>query len=350
MWKLKKLPLYIDLAFCFLLLPAMLTLLPIERWLVNNSLFVCMLVAWLYIVYILNRRYTMPALFAADKRRWTAIAILLITLAGTYLITCYQMDFPFVRPHRARPIAHVPKLRMQQQAVWFLYVVVTAFSIAVGLLTELYHQIIQKQEMEVAKKKAELALYKAQINPHFLFNSLNTLYGMIITQSPHVEDAFMQFIQLMKYMYANSTKDKIPVCREAEHIRQYIGLQKYRMPDTCHIHFSYEHDTTDQLEIPPLIAVTFIENVFKHGISSHEPEEVFIILRAENGKFLLSTDNPLLNHPAQKASKGIGIENCRKRLELLYPDRFTLKAGIDNGRYKVLLSIELKNEHGMCRD
>lgn len=342
MWKLKKLPLYIDLAFCFALLPAMLTLLPIERWLVNNSMFVCILVSWLYIIYMLNRCYTLPAIFAEKKRWWMVLSIFAFTLLGTYLVTRYQIEFPFQRTLRPRQMVHAPKIRIQQQAVWFLYVVVTAFSVAVGLLTELYRQIIQKQEIEFEKKKAELALYKAQINPHFLFNNLNTLYGMIIAKSPKVEDSFMQFIQLMKYMYENSTKDKIPVYTEVSHIRQYIELQKYRLPETCHIHFSYEHDVTDQLEIAPMLSVTFIENVFKHGISSHQPEEVFIILRAERGKFFLSTDNPQLNHSKPKVSKGIGIENCRKRLELLYPGKFALETGSSNGRYKVLLTIEIK--------
>ncbi len=116
--------------------------------------------------------------------------------------------------HSSRFRQPVPKIKLQQQAVWFLYIVVMTFSMAVGLLTQLYHQIMERQAVEFERKKAELALYKAQINPHFLFNSLNTLYAMVLTGSAQVEDAFTQFIGLMKYMYANNTKDKIPVCTE----------------------------------------------------------------------------------------------------------------------------------------
>mgnify|MGYP000749746230 CR=1 FL=1 len=94
MWQIKKLPFYIDLIFCLVLLPAMMTLLPIERWLINNSLFVYLLVSWLYIVYILNRRFIMPFMFAGKKRFWIAVSLILLTAVGTYLITRYQMEVP----------------------------------------------------------------------------------------------------------------------------------------------------------------------------------------------------------------------------------------------------------------
>lgn len=90
MWQIKKLPFYIDLVFCLVLLPAMITLLPIERWLVSDSLFVYLLVSWLYIVYILNRRLTMPFLFAGNRRFLIALILILFTLAGTYFITRYH--------------------------------------------------------------------------------------------------------------------------------------------------------------------------------------------------------------------------------------------------------------------
>lgn len=343
MWQIKKLPFYIDLIFCLVLLPAMMTLLPIERWLINNSLFVYLLVSWLYIVYILNRRFTMPFMFAGKKRFWIAVALILLTLIGTYLITRYQMEVPLHHMRRTRLLQHIPKIKLQQQAVWFLYVVVIAFSAAVGLLTQLYRQIMERQTVEFEKKKAELALYKAQINPHFLFNNLNTLYAMVVTRSPKTEDAFIQFINLMKYMYANNTKDKIPLYIEVEYIRQYIELQKYRIAENFDVHFSYVHDDTEQMNIAPMILITFVENVFKHGVSSHKTGEAYITIRAEKGELLLATDNPLLNHPDSKVSKGIGIENCKKRLDLLYPNKYSLFAGERNGKYAVTLSINLRS-------
>ena len=252
------------------------------------------------------------------------------------------MEVPLHHMKRTRLLQHIPKIKLQQQAVWFLYVVVIAFSAAVGLLTQLYHQIMERQAVEFEKKKAELALYKAQINPYFLFNNLNTLYAMVVTESPKTEDAFIQFINLMKYMYANNTKDKIPLHIEVEYIRQYIELQKYRIAENFDVHFSYVHDETEQMNIAPMILITFVEYVFKHGVSSHKKGEAYITIRVEKGELLLATNNPLLNHPDSKTSKGIGIENCKKRLDLLYPNRYSLFTGERDGKYAVTLSINLR--------
>lgn len=350
----KKIPVYIDWTFCLILLPLMIFLLPVERWAVANPLFVCLFIGWLYMVYVINRRYTIPLLFKERKRIAWAITILVVTVLVTYLLTRFQVEFP----RYIRPIRHIHrmnddlftkplKIRQYQQAVWFLYMVVSVFSMAVSLLTELYRQLMMRQTVEFEKKKAELALYKAQINPHFLFNSLNTLYAMVITQSEKTEDAFMKFINLMKYMYINNIKDKISIHTEVEYIRQYIELQKYRMPECVHIHFSYEYDETEQKEIAPMILITFVENVFKHGISSCNPSDAFVTIRAKNGELCFSTCNPQLNQVHKKESKGIGIENCRKRLELLYPGKYTLSAEEKEGYYVLTLTINLDNEHKM---
>lgn len=337
----KNILFFVDLVFCLVLLPAMIMLLPIERWLEYNSPFVYLLVSWLYAVYAVNRKITMPYLSGSRRQVWTAVILILVMLAVTYFITRYQMEVPVHRFRRSRSVQHLPKIRLQQQAVWFLYVVVTTFSMAVGLLTELYRQRMHRQAVEFEMKKAELALYKAQINPHFLFNNLNTLYGMVVTASDKTEEAFMQFISLMKYMYTNHSKDKIPISTEIEYIRQYIALQKYRITEDSQVHFSYRHDGTEQLDIAPMLLITFVENVFKHGLSSARPTEACIDIRAEKGQLSLTTRNSRLNFDTKKESKGIGIENCRKRLELLYPGKHSLLIEETEDVFRVNLRIDL---------
>lgn len=170
----KYLPLGIDLFFCLILLPAMITLLPVERWLENNSTFVVLLVGWLYTVYFLTRKACVPMLFRSRRQLIIALCLLVGTVLVTWLVTQYQMEFPFRGDHprseRIRRVTNLSKIRLHQQGTWFLYLVTICFSIAVGLLTELYRQMSERQSVEFEKKKAELALYKAQINPHFLFN------------------------------------------------------------------------------------------------------------------------------------------------------------------------------------
>ncbi len=345
----KYLPIGIDLFFCIILLPTMMMMLPVDKWLESNSLFVITLIAWLYAVYFCIKQISVPMALKDRKHLLIAIAVLLGTIFITWLITQYQMDFPF-RGHKPRmdkfmrKAINMSRIKQHQQGTWFMYLVTVCFSIAVGLLTELYKQIMARQESEFEKKKAELALYKAQINPHFLFNTLNTLYGLMITQSQKAETAFIQFIELIKYMYTKATKDTVGIDEEAEYISQYIELQKNRIDENrTHIYYSYSaDDSAKNAKIAPMILITFIENALKYGASSHIESDIIISLKVNNDTLTLFTENKTVNPKPENKEPGIGISNCKKRLELLYPGKHTLEISNTNGIFTVNLILKLK--------
>lgn len=342
-----NIPLIIDIFFCIVLIPIMMMLLPVEKWLESNSSFVFILVAWLFTVYFCIKKACVPLFFRDKKSFITAIVILISTIIITWLITRYQFDFPFREGHfRNTKIKRNPlsiKMKLHQQATWFMYLITLCFSTGVGLLNELYKQIMARQASEFEKKKAELALYKAQINPHFLFNTLNTLYGLMIAKSQKAETAFIQFIDLMKYMYTKAAKDTVTIDEEADYIEQYIELQKNRIDENrTHIYYSYSADEkAKQISIAPMILITFIENAMKYGASSHIESNIVISIKVHNDTLMLFTENNIVNPKPENKEPGIGIANCRKRLELLYPGRYNLEISNTKDTFTVNLNIKL---------
>ena len=343
-----RLPLVIDLAFCLVLLPFMIWLLPVSRWAASNAPFVVLFVGWLYVVYFAYRYYAVPRMFRGRRQIVAAIAVIAVTLVVTWLISRYRFEIPQQAIPRMRSRPYAPEMTprgglmiLHQRAVWFLYVVVAAFSFAVGTLAELYRQIVERQAAEHERRKAELALYKVQINPHFLFNTLNTLYGLMLTDVSRAETAFMQFMDLTKYMYTNAEKDKVPLRAEIDYIRQYIELQKNRMNDRTHVHFSVEkRNERPDAAIAPMILITFVENALKYGVSSHVSSDIFIGLALDGDWLHFTTRNPVVVRPSTEKS-GFGIVNCRKRLDLLYPGRYTLEIREQADEYRVTLDLKL---------
>ena len=343
--------LIIDLIFTLVLLPLMIYLLPIERWFERNTLFVCLLVGWLYMVYFINRIFTMPALFHDRKRMMWALLVVVAMIAVTYLLTRFKMEFPW-QNHRPSGIGEPPRrpmsasrLRLHQQAVWFLFVIVMTFSCAMGLLRELYRQRARQQELEAAKDKAELSLYKAQIDPHFLFNTLNTLYSMVVTGSPKTEDAFMKFIDITRYIYNNANHDLVDIDSEAQYLQQYIDLQRTRMNEMTTVNFAYSNDkSVSGTAIPPMVLITFVENALKYGVSASQPSVINIDLKVKDGLMTLCTSNPVRTRPDNGKPAGIGIENCRRRLDLIYGDAYNLDIDDSDEKFNVLLRINLKHE------
>ena len=344
----KKVQLWIDLFFCLVLLPVMIYLLPIERWFQSNTLFVCLLVAWLYTVYFVNRFFTVPSLFINRKRIMWALLVVMIMIIITYLLTQYKMELPWQNQPRLggepprRPMSPA-RLRLHQQAVWFLFVIVMTFSSAIGLLGELYRQRARRQELETAKNKAELSLYKAQIDPHFLFNTLNTLYSMVVMQSPKTEDAFMQFIDITRYIYNNANQESVAVYDEAHYLQQYIDLQRNRLNDCTKINFDYSNDGKHPgLTIAPMLLITFVENALKYGVSASVESIIDITLKIENGVLTLTTSNPVRTKPTDESHVGIGIENSRKRLDLIYGKDYSLDINESDDQFDLILTINIK--------
>lgn len=337
---------YIDLGFCLVFLPLMILIFPVERWWATYPVFLTLFVGWLYVTYFVYTYYIVPRLFHGRKPRLHALMAVGVSVGVTLLFASYDITSPFYHLRMQHPGVEVgvPKLgvRQNQQAVWLHYILVVIFCLAVGMLTEAYRQRLAREEVELARNKAELALYKAQINPHFLFNTLNTLYGLLITHSDKTEATLERFINLTKYMYHNANHDFIALSEEQAYIGQYIDLQRLRLNHLAEV--DYVCEVADgSVPVPPMLLITFVENAFKYGISSNEPCFVHIRLCQAGDTIRFEVRNSVFDH-AHGSSKRMGIDNCRRRLSLLYPDRHHLDIHRDeDGTFCV--SLQLTNEN-----
>ena len=202
----------------------------------------------------------------------------------------------------------------------------------------------RQQELTKEKLTAELNFLKTQLNPHFLFNVLNMAYSSASRSGDEqTADIIEKLSGLMRYMVYDSNVDKIAVEKEIQYIQNYIRLQKMRFSEDMPVKVTFEVKGNYQGQvITPLILIPFIENAFKYGVKLEQPSEIFLTLNFQNGEMEFTARNPVFaSTGTDKSSSGVGIQNTRKRLEIMYPNKHKLNIK-DNGKeYLVKLLISL---------
>ena len=197
----------------------------------------------------------------------------------------------------------------------------------------------ERKERENETLKSELSLLRSQVSPHFMFNVLNNLASLARKKSDQLESVIIQLSHLMRYMLYETGEKKVTLEKEIEYVRSYIDLQKLRFGNDVSIDFN-SHVKSAELPIEPMLLIPFVENAFKHGLGLIKDPEIIVVISMEGEalKFLVKNKfNAGLNE-TKDPSSGIGIQNVRRRLELLYKDLHELKI-FDDGQWFV---VELK--------
>jgi LytS/YehU family sensor histidine kinase len=192
-------------------------------------------------------------------------------------------------------------------------------------------------------KLAELQLLKAQIHPHFLFNTLNNIYSFTLTGSPKAEGLVNKLSGMINYITTEGEKSFVPVEKEIQLIKDYIGLEKVRYGDRLHMQIEIQGAYNDKM-IAPLLMIPFVENCFKHGASVMRGRQwIRLSIHIKEGQldFNLSNSKPPQAIGANN-KKGIGLANVQKRLQLLYPGRHFLKIESTGDTYNVYLQVSLQ--------
>ncbi|GEP51544.1 hypothetical protein FNO01nite_22160 [Flavobacterium noncentrifugens] len=199
----------------------------------------------------------------------------------------------------------------------------------------------QLTEINSEKLKAEVSYLKAQINPHFLFNTLNSLYALTIEKSDAAPDAVLKLSNMMRYVVSESSNDFVPLEKEINYIKDYVDLQRLRISDESNLEFSVKGSSKGK-RIAPLVVIPFIENAFKYGINSEENWHIAIAIDLSGDDFLLDVINNQVHvHIPEEEASEQGIENTAKRLEFIYPGEHELQINDNKDNFQVHLKIKL---------
>ena len=202
----------------------------------------------------------------------------------------------------------------------------------------------QRRLGEISKERAEAELnfLKSQINPHFLFNSLNAIYFLIDKQNTTARQALMRFSDLLRYQLYDCNADTIGIEKEVAYLQDFIRLQQLRQDQHYEVQVQIQPEVQG-FRITPLLLIPFVENAFKH-ISHHADQRNFVLvnLARQNGSFMFTVENSKeTHHRSTEPPGGIGLTNVKRRLELLYPEKYELQIDNNDTTFKVTLNLHL---------
>lgn len=294
-------------------------------------------IAIFYVYYFLVN----PLLIGVG-RYWRAFAyitiILVVSIAVKYGVALYYEDI----------VMHYRDAEGREQVLTASQYIVAALigglffmllSTAVYVISNNFKIREDRKNLETEKLNAELAFLRSQINPHFLFNSLNNIYSLAYQKSDKTPEAILKLSEIMRYMLYESNEEWVMLEEEINYLENYIELQKLRFKEQIYVDL---HENIEEKEhrIMPLLLISFLENAFKHGVSTDAEQPIRIAINVENGRLHFKAENAK-NQVNKDQTRGVGLVNLKRRLELGYPDRHTINVVETENYYSSELFIYL---------
>jgi len=293
------------------------------------------------IVVYFNLYYLIPN-YLTQKTILTYTGLLLLTSMILTPIKTIALYFLYT----GVPI-HQEYFAFRWHEIFMALFLVGAGSTLAKILSDWLRHERDRKELETQTMQSELRFLKSQINPHFLFNTLNSLYALTLKKSDSAPEIVIKLSEMMRYMLYECNERRVPLRKEVQYIKNYLALEQLRQGQNSEIEFDLRGAINEQ-QIAPLMFTPFLENSFKHGLNNQLAHGyVRIRLDVEKQKVQLQIENskaptkPVLNHG--KPSGGIGLVNVRRRLNLIYPDRYNLQVHDEPNSYKVNLELDLDN-------
>jgi len=241
-----------------------------------------------------------------------------------------------------------PEAEGVQKAFTFNHVVavvlgeiyVIALASAIELTVDWISEKRRNDELQKQQLKTELNFLKTQIQPHFFFNTLNNLYALTIEKSENAPEVILKLSEIMQYVLYEVKEPKISLLKEIKYIQSYLDLEKLRYGSTTKSQLMI-NGCIDTVNVPPLLFLPFIENCFKHGTKNNDSTKIKINFEKKEKELLFNVENNFNSNYNIESKHGIGIENVKRRLQLLYNDNFKLNTGIIDDKYIVNLRITI---------
>lgn len=337
---------FFSLVFSFLHAPANLN---DAMHLVFSGPFLFFCGVYLFVFYF-NIYVLIPALYFKGKVLVYASTVLIFLMVVFYLKpfdnlvghTNMQMNGggPPPPPFAGGPVHNEPT-RPRQTDIVSIVLFITAWSLSTAMTLARQWRLTEKKaiQAEADKANAELSFLKAQVNPHFLFNTLNNIYSLVITRNESAAEGILKLSNIMRYITDEVKADFVLLESEISCIKDYIDLQKLRLGEKTTVQFELSGSITNK-QIAPLLLMSFIENAFKYGTSNHERTIIDIKLITDEFNTTFYCKNRLFESKKITERTGTGIENARQRLQHLYANRHLLDINTQNGFFTVQLTLQ----------
>jgi len=291
--------------------------------------------------YLLERKFGQLALYTFYTFVFSSYLLVLIIIGSYVFLTGFD-------------IHAVPPMAKNVVSVLILVYMIVGMVSFVSILNHNFRTISQNKELQnkilsaqLRLKEQELHYLKKQIHPHFLFNTLNTIYGMAMAQSKHTPDIILKLSNLLDYILYQVEKPGVSLKEEVLHIKEYIDLEKIRFQDTLKVRF-ISGDIFDDIQIAPMLLIPFVENAFKHGSIINGFLEIEVNIELNENRLDFTIRNTLVDQDKDRDRGGIGLANIRKRLDLHYNNNYQLQHETKGQLYEVKLTIfnlnDFKNE------
>jgi len=300
------------------------------------------IVVLFYMVVVYFNLYYLIPNYLSQKTILTYTGLLLLTSMILTPIKTIALYFLYT----GEPM-HQEYFAFRWHEIFMALFLVGAVSTLAKILSDWLRHERDRKELETQTMQSELRFLKSQINPHFLFNTLNSLYALTLKKSDSAPEVVIKLSEMMRYMLYECNERRVPLRKEVQYIQNYLALERLRQGQNSKIEFELKGVINEQ-QIAPLMFTPFLENSFKHGLNNQLAHGyVRIRLDVEKQKVQLQIENskppmkPVMNHA--KPSGGIGLVNVRRRLDLIYPDRYNLQVHDQPNTYTVNLELDLDN-------